>query len=106
MGNLGNGSALQKAILAREGKAAWGMPASAAISRTHLNSGKFLLPNPYFLPQCRLTLFLTPTHFWSLSTLKVAESRGIGEKRYTGSSEMEREDQQRLEICLYQGNMP
>lgn len=41
---------------------------------------KSCIPYPCFLPPCRLTLLQTPTHFWSLSTLRVVGSRERGEK--------------------------
>lgn len=53
---------------------------------------KAYVPHPCFFSPCRLTLLLTLTHFWSLSTLRVVGSRGRGEERYTLSSRIKGED--------------
>lgn len=52
-----------------------------------------------FFPQCRLTPFLTRTHFWSLSTPRVAGSKGRGTKPCPGSSEFGN-------LCVMEGTCP
>lgn len=92
-GTWGRVPVLQKPHPGRGGgKYLGGNDSLLSSSRASFTLTKPYIPYPCFLSPCRLILLLTRTHFWSLSTLRVVESRGRGEKSYIGSSKMEGED--------------